>query len=359
MSQSHESKELDSAVALSLWAPRMILGGVEPHDVQTVTAMHPRWADWLDVWSEIGLKHRRVAEQQLAHGENVSAGQAFRRACACYHFAKFVWALDERKNAAATQASVECGNAALVLQDAGYRRIDVGDGPIQVVANLRYPKQGNAPHALVVLVPGLDSTKEELMSWGDEVLARGMASLTVDGPGQGEVFHRGTRIQSAYERTLKLALDAIADDRKIDQRRIGIAGTSLGGHYVIRGAAFEPRVRAVVSVSGPFKIELATAPAHTVETVKFYSRSASDEAAAQYMQSFDLTAVTERVTQPARIATGRKDRIVPWEQTEAIARAMPRGQFSLYDDGNHGLTNLAHEFRAVSADWLKSTLAEG
>ena len=39
---------------------------------------------------------------------------------------------------------------------------------------------------LVVLIPGLDSTKEEFFHWEDVFLRRGMATLSMDGPGQGE-----------------------------------------------------------------------------------------------------------------------------------------------------------------------------
>src|SRR5437588_11913090 len=40
---------------------------------------------------------------------------------------------------------------------------------------------------VVILVPGLDSVKEELHIYGDDFLRRGMAVLAIDGPGQGEM----------------------------------------------------------------------------------------------------------------------------------------------------------------------------
>src|SRR6202008_1332661 len=51
---------------------------------------------------------------------------------------------------------------------------------------LRKPRQALNP-PVVILVPGLDSVKEELHLYGDDFLRRGMAVLAIDGPGQGEM----------------------------------------------------------------------------------------------------------------------------------------------------------------------------
>jgi alpha-beta hydrolase superfamily lysophospholipase len=40
------------------------------------------------------------------------------------------------------------------------------------------------------LLPGLDACKEELHAWAEAFVARGLAALTLDGPGQGETSFR-------------------------------------------------------------------------------------------------------------------------------------------------------------------------
>ena len=42
---------------------------------------------------------------------------------------------------------------------------------------------GAGPHPVVLMLPGLDSTKEELGSTEQTFLDRGMATVTLDGPG--------------------------------------------------------------------------------------------------------------------------------------------------------------------------------
>ena len=50
-------------------------------------------------------------------------------------------------------------------------------------AYLRVPA-GTAPRPpVVIMVPGLDSTKEELQATAEYYLARGLATLAIDGPG--------------------------------------------------------------------------------------------------------------------------------------------------------------------------------
>jgi 2,6-dihydroxypseudooxynicotine hydrolase len=356
-SPSATPQVLDPADVWSLWAPRMTLGGVEYHDLEAIKVLAPTWMEWIDVWSDRGAKHRSTADELKAAGSTLSAGHAYRRAAACYHFAKFVWAEDERKNRYATEAAVSCTRAALQLLDPSHRRIAAENGEFKVVGYLRFPvTPSTSPYPLVVLVPGTDSTKEEFPSWENVMLDRGLACFTLDGPGQGEVFHMGTRMQPAYEKTLALGLEAVGSDPRIDMNRIGIAGTSLGGYYVVRGAAFDTRVKALVSISGPMSLDFDALPAHTRATMKLYSRSRDDQEARAYIKRYNLEGILQRVKAPALIATGKMDRIVPWQHTKAIADGVPKAAFRLYEDGNHALTNIAYEFRDISADWLKARL---
>ena len=54
-----------------------------------------------------------------------------------------------------------------------------------LVGILRCP-DGEGPFPVVVLLSGLDSAKEELRSTEETFLDRGLATFSVDGPGQGE-----------------------------------------------------------------------------------------------------------------------------------------------------------------------------
>jgi alpha-beta hydrolase superfamily lysophospholipase len=100
----------------------------------------------------------------------------------------------------------------------------------------------------VLLLPGADSTKEELYHLGDHVVARGLACAAFDGPGQGSVSLQG-KLGPDYELAVQAIIDALAGRADLDAGRLAVGGISYGGLFAIRTAAIDERVRAVVSIA--------------------------------------------------------------------------------------------------------------
>ena len=98
---------------------------------------------------------------------------------------------------------------------------------------------------------GLDSTKEEMRTNEEVFLDRGIATFAFDGPGQGEPEY-DLPIRPDYEAPVAAVIDTLETRRDLDTSRLGLWGVSLGGYYAPRAAAFEPRVRACISLTGPF-----------------------------------------------------------------------------------------------------------
>ena len=172
--------------AIDNWGSRLIANGVDYNDFRRVTSSLERWDDWLDAWTATADGHREQAERAREAGHDVSAGEAFVRAAVCYHFAKFVWVLDVERNRAATEQAIAAlaarRTSCSTRRPSGSRRRSTARAS---PANLRRPRGVERP-PLIVLIPGLDSTKEEFFHWESVFLARGMATLSMDGPGQGE-----------------------------------------------------------------------------------------------------------------------------------------------------------------------------
>src|SRR5439155_20901375 len=117
---------------------------------------------------------------------------------------------------------------------------------------LRRPSSGRRP-PIVLMIPGLDSVKEELQTTADYFLRRGMATLAIDGPGQGETeFVRS--IEPAYERPVAAVIDWLERRSDFDLERLGVFGVSLGGYYAVRAAAFESRIAAAIDHGGTFSL---------------------------------------------------------------------------------------------------------
>jgi dienelactone hydrolase len=342
--------------AIDHWAPRFVQAGVDYSDFVVTTAGVERWEDWHGAWCRNADMHAALAEEAAANGRRLSAGEAWARATVAYHFAKFVWMVDPALSREAADKAVAAMAKTYEYLDPGAERIEVPFDGGRVVGNLRRPGEEQRP-PLVLLVPGLDSTKEEFFRLENVFLDRGMATLSIDGPGQGESGY-DLPIRADYDTAVTAVLDAIADRSDVDLDRVGLLGVSLGGYYAPRVLAFEPRVRAGVGLSGPYRFSdiWDTVPPQTRETFVVKSFAGDDEEGRAKAAELDLNGVAERIRQPYLAITGRLDRLIPWEQTERAAREAPRGEFLLHDDGNHGCANVPYKTRPVAADWLREQL---
>jgi pimeloyl-ACP methyl ester carboxylesterase len=338
--------------AIDNWAPRFVSQGVDFNDFERTTAAIERWEDWLDAWSATAEVHRRLAEQAEADGNTLTAGEAYVRAALCYHFGKFVWLVDLERHREATERSIACIYAAHRHLDPAAERVEVPFGGETLVGNLRRPP-GRDASPLVLLLPGLDSTKEEFFNWEEVFLARGLATFSFDGPGQGESGFE-TRIRPDYEAAVSAALDVLGWDGAV-----GACGVSLGGYYAPRAAAREPRLRAVAGVSGAFNFGECWdgLPPLTREAFAHHSGAGDEEEARSKALELDLAPVIAELDRPALMVTGKLDRIIPWEQTKRIADEAPNGRFVLYEEGNHVCNNIPYKYRPLVADWLAKELA--
>jgi 2,6-dihydroxypseudooxynicotine hydrolase len=345
-------------IAVANWAPRFIHNGVDYTDFVASTARCESWDGWLDAWTETADGAARIAERAEEEGHPVTAGMAWRRAAVCRHFGKFVWLLDADRHAQETLRAAEEMSRALAILDPTWERVEAPLEGHHVVGNLRRPRGVERP-PLALLIPGLDSTKEEFFFLEESFLARGIATLSIDGSGQGEVG-LDLPIRHDFEVATKPLLDAVAGRDDIDFARLAIVGVSLGGYYAPRVAAFESRARAVVGVAGPYAFDEIWDELPPMSKLTFSTKAhAGDEAEAREIgRTLDLAGVCERIEIPALYVTGKLDRLVPWEQTERMAKESPRGEFTLYEEGNHGCSNNSNVARPAIADWVRDRLDE-
>ena len=339
--------------AIANWAPRFVAQGVDANDFRRTTERIERWDEWLDAWVETAELHENLALEAEQGGRGLTAGEAYVRAALCFHFAKFVWMLDHERYREATERAVTSLYAAHRHLDPSAERVEIPFAGSVLAGNLRRPPAvGRAP--LVFLLPGLDSTKEEFFHWEEVFLARGLATFSLDGPGQGESGLR-TRIRPDYEAAVSAALDTLAWEGPV-----GVAGVSLGGYYAPRAGARESRLAAVVGVSGPFDFGACwdSLPELTREAFAHHSGAHDEEEARARAGELDLAPVIADLEQPALMITGKLDRLIPWEQTARIAAEAPNAEFVLFDEGTHVCNNIPYRYRPLAGDWLAERLRD-
>jgi dienelactone hydrolase len=343
--------------AIAHWGPRFVANGVALTDFEEVTGSMSSYADWCSAWSARAAHHEKLGREALAAKHFLTAGECLQRAGVYYHFASFLFVHDQAQMKAAHKKQIECRQAALPYLSPAGERVEIPYEGKTLAGILRKPAGAEKP-PVVVMAVGLDSTKEETDAYEFPFLARGMATLVFEGPGQGEAQY-DFAIRGDYEVPVKAVLDYVATRRDLDAARIGMWGVSLGGYYAPRATAFEKRIKACIALGGPFDWgpNWDRLPELTREAFRVRSHCKTQEEACKNAATLSLESVAGKITCPMYIVNGRLDRIVPAADAERLAREVKGPvELMIIEDGNHIATNRAYRWRSQSADWMKEQL---
>jgi pimeloyl-ACP methyl ester carboxylesterase len=344
-------------LAVSHWKPRFVANGIDVNDFERVQAATTEWAAWAPNWKAVGDMHRELAEEAATRGRTVTATQAFQRAAWSYHLGKFLWFEDPDLHLEMNALVGAMYARALPHLDPPGERLEIPFEGTTIPGNLRRPRDVARP-PVVLLVPGLDSVKEELFAMEQDFLRRGMATLTVDGPGQGESAPRFP-IRADWSSVVRPIIDTLAARSDVDAGRVGLMGISMGGIYGPLAAAREKRVRALVALAGPYDLSECwpALNALTRAGYVFYTKSRDEAEAFERSKTLALHGVLANVDQPLLVIHGALDRLFPPQQAERIVREAPNATLLLYPDGNHVCNNIPYKYRPAMADWMGDRLA--
>jgi dipeptidyl aminopeptidase/acylaminoacyl peptidase len=338
--------------AISHWAPRFVSNGVLLADFEDVTKSLERWEDWCGAWSARARVHEQLGRDALKEGYKLTASEHLIRAAIYYHFAKFVFVQDVKQMRAAHVKAVECYRDGVAHARPPGERVEVPYENRSIYGVLRKPNLSNNP--VLIMAPGLDSTKEEIHAYEEPFLARGIAVLAIDGPGQGEAEY-DIPICGDYERAGSAAVDWIEGRPDLNAEKIGIWGVSLGGYYAPRAAAYEKRIKACIALSGPYEWDRIWdgLPELTRETFRVRSHSKDETQARAVAKTLTMKEAAPRITCPMFIVTGRQDRLVPASHAEQLAKAVSGPvELMIVEDGGHNANNRPYRYRSRTADWL-------
>ena len=354
--QTEQTRDARVVGAAAHWGYRFTANGTDFGDFTATLARITQWADWCREWGVTAARYEQLAEAAEDAGQPETATGAWQRAAMAWHWAKFVFVDDPEQQRAAHDRAVACFRKVAPALSPLAILVEVPYGTTTLPAYLRLPETVQAAPA-VIMVPGLDSTKEELQATAEYFLARGMATLAIDGPGQGEAEYE-LSIEPAYEKVATAAVDCLQTIQDIDSDRIGLFGVSLGGYYAARAAAYEKRLKAVVSLAGPYRFDLDwdELPPQTKATFQARSGAKSAEDARAKAADLTLEEAAAHIDTPLLVVGGGRDTIVPAYHQERLANEVKTAELVMYPDGSHGVTNRAYESRSRMADWLSARL---
>jgi len=219
---------------------------------------------------------------------------------------------------------------------------------------LALPKRGRAPYPCVLLVHGLNDSKDY---WWDHpraadltsrLLEAGTAVFAIDLRYHGErsapldymapmyltfentlyVRNRDMIIQSAID--CRRALDALRGRTDIDSTRLAAAGVSLGGMISIYLGALEPQLRTIACASTPSHVQLLPA---------------------------DHYSFAARAALPVLLMAGRADWHTSAEDSQTLLGLFPNPDrhLTMYEGGH----SLPAAWTAEASVWLQSHLRAG
>jgi dienelactone hydrolase len=205
---------------------------------------------WVEEWTRAAEALEAAGRERAAAGKDRSAAASLFRAAHYYHVGERFLQPKTPEGLAAYRRGVEC------FRDAAARirrpRIEAVEIPYEATSlpGLYVHAEDTAGRApAMVFLDGFDITKEIQYFKGiPDLVARGIACLIVDGPGNGEAIRfRDLPLHHETERYATAAYEYLAGRREVDPERIGVMAISLGGYYAPRAAAFEPRFAAAIA----------------------------------------------------------------------------------------------------------------
>jgi pimeloyl-ACP methyl ester carboxylesterase len=210
---------------------RPLMDGTSQARIREVGAVASQITDyqsWHDVW--LTLAKRAEAENRWLD------------AASYYHGAEFYLPAGEVRDGLYDEFA---RNWALGMQDvAGYERIKV-PYPGGHLPGFRIAAKGKELSTFI-FHGGYDSFVEEFYAFLLPLTDIGFTVIGFDGPGQGGALRQGIFFEHAWEKPAKAVLD------HFDLDAVDWLGASCGGYLSIRAAAFEPRIKHIISLPATY-----------------------------------------------------------------------------------------------------------
>jgi dienelactone hydrolase len=333
---------------------------------------------FLNSFAAMGDKLASLAEEDLAAGHELSAGTKLDRAATYYITCERMQPAHSEIRREIYAKQQRCFRRGMELMRDPASRVEI---PYQggVIAGIFVPAEGIAgPAPLIIMVNGLDSTKEMIYRVGlPRALARrGVSTLVIDQPGTGEALrlHDLAAVYNAEEWATPV-FDFIAADPRVDPRRIGMHGVSLGGYYAPRAVAFEPRFALGVcwganhnwgEVQRKRLAREGERPVpHYWEHVQWVFGQPDMEGFFRIAERMTLDGVLDRIRVPFLVTHGEKDRQIPLQyarQTYDQLINSPKRELKIFTEREGGVQHSSVDNSAnamdFQADWIADAFCE-
>lgn len=326
-------------------------------------------AAWQRGFSELANQIEASARTSAAGGHDVTARDLFLRAT-IYHRISGQMAdiAGDTDVPPGLLESVRCFTEASARMTPTFVPVEVPYEDALLPGYLCIPDTSTAAGVPTVIdIGGIDAwAEEQYFKIGSALVERGYGVLLLNGPGQGAAKQRGIFGRHDFETAAAAAVDFLQAQPGVDGDRIALIGSSLGGYYAARAAAFERRLKATVIWGAAIGFDPSLIDAtgsgragSRIRQVERFLGVAGLEALLEHGSKFQLgPAVLGNVSAPVLILHGGSDMLAPVSHAQTVHDDIgyPDKTLLVYPPGTPGCAHCQLDALGVAqrdiCDWL-------
>ena len=362
-------------------------GGAEIGEVNRVGLRLKNCVGDDDAWFQEWTREARTVEargrERITDGRAVSGAQYLRRASAYFHVGERFLQPKSKEGLDAYMRGVQSfRDSAKYIKRPRIEHVEIPyeEASLPAIYIHAEPAKNSGKVPAVVFFDGLDVTKEiQYFKGVPDLVARGIACLIVDGPGNGEsIRFRGLYLRHDTEHYAKLVWEYLASRPEIDPKRIGVMAISLGGYYAPRAAAFEQRYACCLAWGAQWdyqkiwrdrfeRLTHADTPSLSVaqQHIAWVLNASSQEDVLKRLEPFKLDGVVQKITCPFLMLHGEGDEQIPLSEAQKCFDAVGSKQKTMKiftrEEGGYRHCQIDNQSicSAYMWDWLEQVLQPG
>ena len=205
---------------------------------------------WTAAFRDLASAVESQAQQALAAGHRATAHDSFLRAAHYYFTADHYTFEGHPSYHTLWQKSVEAFRQAAPLADPPIEPVAIPFEGKLLPGYFMRPNHTLQRRPTLLAISGFDGNAETLsFTIGAGAVRRGYNVLAFEGPGQRDVIqmYPDLPFRPDYEKPIAAAIDYALCRTEVDPEHLALIGFSFGGHLVLRAAAYDRRIKALIA----------------------------------------------------------------------------------------------------------------
>ncbi len=312
----------------------------DPDELEVATRLQPfDPLSWYNEWRRVAEINEGLAQSFEEDNLRLSANQYYLRAFRFYRAAIIYQEDTDDTMMPGYMKMMDMYNKAWEMARPPFERVKVMVDGNELDGYFRKP--GGPPgtrYPTVINYLGADSMAESTVLGRGSYVARGLAFLVIDLPGQGAAKRlKHLYMQPDTERYVSDLVDYLETRPDVDADRIGMIGQSMGGYSAPRAAANEPRIKAVSVAAGSHDLErdLFDYFPPIQERVRWIIGARDLADTKRKIRDFTNADVARKIECPMLIGYGPTDRIMDPEGAYRLYQAAVNSERTMWAGGGH------------------------